>query len=137
MKTIVEKLRGYPLDQHLDLGMAKLRDEAADEIERLQNELRDCAHAIAKRGCNPLEPLAPQIEKIMRENFDLQQRLETEADRFAEVFRAGRHEGAGFPQPDVPPPTQVEIRDLAMLREHQRGFAAGREFERAMKKTEE
>lgn len=42
--TLVERLRWSGQDamtRHLSLGMAKLHAEAADEIERLQRELKE------------------------------------------------------------------------------------------------
>ncbi len=37
------------------------------ELKLAVNELRDCAHVVAKRGCTLFEPLAPQIEKQLDE----------------------------------------------------------------------
>ena len=46
-------------------------------VTTTEGELRDCAHAIAEIGCNPLEPLAPQITKRNEELTAMRERYET------------------------------------------------------------
>lgn len=47
-----------------------------EENAKLKTELRDCAHALAKDGCDPTRPLAPQIEALVDKYRGLCQRLE-------------------------------------------------------------
>lgn len=47
-----------------------------EENAKLKTELRDCAHALAKEGCDPTKPLVPQIEALVDKYHSLCQRLE-------------------------------------------------------------
>jgi hypothetical protein len=35
------------------------------DYDKVANELRDCAHALAESGCDPTKALAPQIQELV------------------------------------------------------------------------
>ena len=58
-----------------DLGLAALRGK----VEEQTKEMLNIAHALALLGCNPIEPLAPQVEVRIRQLMKADNLMEEQA----------------------------------------------------------